>query len=69
MELHEQARREVQYVLHKRSGPEGLTREDIVSGTGLDDLRAQKAILELVLMRLIARKGNRYFPLQKRTRE
>jgi DNA-binding IclR family transcriptional regulator len=64
-ELHEQARREVLHVLNNLGGPEGKTLDEVTRLSGLPELRALRALQELVLMRIVGKRGKAFFSLPK----
>lgn len=59
-EEHEQNRKRVLHTLSVYYKKEGLTLDEITRLSGLVELRAARALQELVYMRLVARRGRRY---------
>jgi DNA-binding IclR family transcriptional regulator len=64
-EEHEMARKSALVVLNQHGQGEGLTFDEVCKLTGLVELRARRALQELVLMRVVGRKGKKFFAHKK----
>ena len=64
-EEHEMARKSALVVLNEHGKDEGLTCEEVCRLSGLVELRARRALQELVLMRVVGRKGKKFFAHKK----